>query len=119
MIGDCDFFVNVILKFGIMIELVIVFCVFKELLINKYGKEEVNKCIYVIIDCVKGVVKVEVDVEGWEIFVIFDDVGGCFIVLMLVGFLLIVVSGVDIDCLMEGVNDVCKEYGVMSDLKEN
>lgn len=75
----------------------IVFCIFCKLLEEKYGKEEVCKCIYVIIDKVCGVLKILVDEEGYEIFVISDDVGGCYLVLIVVGLLLIVVVGFDIE----------------------
>ena len=119
MIGDRDFSVNVISKSGTTTEPAIAFRVFKELLINKYGKEEANKRIYATTDRAKGAVKVEADAEGWETFVIPDDVGGRFTVLTPVGLLPIAVSGADIDRLMEGANDARKEYGATSDLKEN
>ena len=119
VIGDRDFSVNVISKSGTTTEPAIAFRVFKELLINKYGKEEANKRIYATTDRAKGAVKVEADAEGWETFVIPDDVGGRFTVLTPVGLLPIAVSGADIDRLMEGANDARKEYGATSDLKEN
>ena len=74
VIGDRDFSVNVISKSGTTTEPAIAFRVFKELLINKYGKEEANKRIYATTDRAKGAVKVEADAEGWETFVIPDDV---------------------------------------------
>ena len=85
VIGDRDFSVNVISKSGTTTEPAIAFRVFKELLINKYGKEEANKRIYATTDRAKGAVKVEADAEGWETFVIPDDVGGRFTVLTPVG----------------------------------
>lgn len=66
VIGDRDFSVNVISKSGTTTEPAIAFRVFKELLINKYGKEEANKRIYATTDRAKGAVKVEADAEGWE-----------------------------------------------------
>ena len=119
MIGDRDFSVNVISKSGTTTEPAIAFRVFKELLINKYGKEEANKRIYATTDRAKGAVKVEADAEGWETFVIPDDVGGRFTVLTPGGLLPLAGSGADIDRLMEVANDARKEYGATSDLKEN
>ncbi|HPJ00588.1 MAG TPA: glucose-6-phosphate isomerase, partial [Enterococcus sp.] len=105
VIGDRDFSVNVISKSGTTTEPAIAFRVFKELLIKKYGKEEANKRIYATTDRAKGAVKVEADTEGWETFVIPDDVGGRFTVLTPVGLLPIAVSGADIDALMQGAAD--------------
>lgn len=119
LIGDRDFSVNVISKSGTTTEPAIAFRVFKELLIKKYGKEEANKRIYATTDRAKGAVKVEADAEGWETFVIPDDVGGRFTVLTPVGLLPIAVSGADIDQLMTGANDARKEYAKTADLKEN
>ena len=109
VIGDRDFSVNVISKSGTTTEPAIAFRVFKELLINKYGKEEANKRIYATTDRAKGAVKVEADAEGWETFVIPDDVGGRFSVLTAVGLLPIAVSGADITKLMEGAQAARKD----------
>ncbi|MGX7243463.1 glucose-6-phosphate isomerase [Enterococcus quebecensis] len=119
VIGDRDFSVNVISKSGTTTEPAIAFRVFKELLIKKYGKEEANKRIYATTDRAKGAVKVEADAEGWETFVIPDDVGGRFTVLTPVGLLPIAVSGGDIDALMTGANDARKEYATTTDLTKN
>ncbi|MBP2099196.1 glucose-6-phosphate isomerase [Enterococcus rivorum] len=119
VIGDRDFSVNVISKSGTTTEPAIAFRVFKELLVKKYGKEEANKRIYATTDRAKGAVKVEADAEGWETFVIPDDVGGRFTVLTPVGLLPIAVSGADIDALMNGANEARKEYAATSDLKTN
>lgn len=119
VIGDRDFSVNVISKSGTTTEPAIAFRVFKELLIKKYGKEEANKRIYATTDRAKGAVKVEADAEGWETFVIPDDVGGRFTVLTPVGLLPIAVSGADIDALMTGANDARIEYASTTDLSEN
>ncbi|MGO2083199.1 glucose-6-phosphate isomerase [Vagococcus sp.] len=118
VIGDRDFSVNVISKSGTTTEPAIAFRVFKELLISKYGKEEANKRIYATTDKAKGAVKVEADVEGWETFVIPDDIGGRFSVLTAVGLLPIAVTGADIDGLMKGAADARSEYA-SDDLKTN
>jgi len=118
MIGDRDFSVNVISKSGTTTEPAIAFRVFKELLINKYGEKEANKRIYATTDRQKGAVKEEADAQGWETFVIPDDVGGRFTVLTPVGLLPIAVSGADIDALMQGAADARKAY-MDPDLKKN
>lgn len=110
LIGDRDFSVNVISKSGTTTEPAIAFRVFKELLIKKYGQAEANKRIYATTDRAKGAVKVEADAEGWETFVIPDDVGGRFTVLTPVGLLPIAVSGADIDALMAGAAEAQVEY---------
>ena len=110
IIGDRDFSVNVISKSGTTTEPAIAFRVFKERLIEKYGKEEANKRIYATTDKAKGAVKVEADAENWETFVIPDDVGGRFSVLTAVGLLPIAASGADIDALMQGAADANEAY---------
>lgn len=97
-----DFSVNIISKSGTTTEPAIAFRVFKEMLIEKYGKEEANKRIYATTDKAKGALKNLADEEGYEEFVVPDDVGGRFSVLTAVGLLPIAVSGADIDKLMEG-----------------
>lgn len=118
IIGDRDFSVNVISKSGTTTEPAIAFRVFKERLIEKYGKEEANKRIYATTDKAKGAVKVEADAENWETFVIPDDVGGRFSVLTAVGLLPIAASGADIDALMQGAADASDAY-VSDDLEKN
>lgn len=118
VIGDKDFSVNVISKSGTTTEPAIAFRVFKELLVNKYGKEEANKRIYATTDKAKGAVKTEADVEGWETFVIPDDIGGRFSVLTAVGLLPIAVTGADIDGLMQGAADARVAYS-SDDLTKN
>jgi Glucose-6-phosphate isomerase len=118
LVGDRDFSVNVISKSGTTTEPAIAFRVFKELLIKKYGKEEANKRIYATTDRARGAVKVEADAEGWETFVIPDDVGGRFTVLTPVGLLPIAVSGADIDALMQGAADARVAYS-SDKLEEN
>ena len=97
-----DFSINVISKSGTTTETAIAFRVFRELLIKKYGKEGAAKRIYATTDKARGALKTLADNEGYETFVIPDDVGGRFSVLTAVGLLPIAVSGADIDALMEG-----------------
>ena len=97
-----DFSVNVISKSGTTTEPAVAFRIFKEMLENKYGKEEAAKRIYVTTDKAKGTLKELSDKEGYESFVVPDDVGGRYSVLTAVGLLPIAVSGVDIDKLMSG-----------------
>lgn len=89
-------------KSGTTTEPAIAFRVFKELLEKKYGKEEAAKRIYATTDKAKGALKNLATEEGYETFVVPDDVGGRFSVLTAVGLLPIAVSGADIDKLMEG-----------------
>lgn len=102
VVGDRDFSVNIISKSGTTTEPAIAFRVFKELLEKKYGKEEAAKRIYATTDKAKGALKNLSDAEGYETFVVPDDVGGRFSVLTAVGLLPIAVSGADIDQLMAG-----------------
>ncbi|RRR52427.1 glucose-6-phosphate isomerase [Streptococcus suis] len=109
-VADKDFSVNVISKSGTTTEPAIAFRVFKELLVKKYGQEEANKRIYATTDKARGAVKVEADANGWETFVVPDDVGGRFSVLTAVGLLPIAAAGADITALMEGANAARKDY---------
>jgi len=102
LIGDKDFSVNVISKSGTTTEAAVAFRVFRELIEKKYGKEGAAKRIYSTTDKARGALKTLSDEEGYECFVIPDDVGGRFSVLTAVGLLPIAVSGADIDKLMEG-----------------
>lgn len=102
VIGDRDFSVNIITKSGTTTEPAIAFRVFKKMLEEKYGKDEAAKRIYATTDKAKGALKKLADAEGYEEFVVPDDVGGRFSVLTAVGLLSIAVSGVDIDELMAG-----------------
>lgn len=102
VIGDRDFSVNIISKSGTTTEPAIAFRVFKKLLEEKYGKEGAAKRIYATTDKAKGALKKLADAEGYEEFVVPDDVGGRFSVLTAVGLLAIAASGADIDKLMEG-----------------
>ncbi len=102
VIGDRDFSINMISKSGTTTEPAIAFRVFKELLEKKYGKEEAAKRIYATTDKARGALKNLATEEGYESFVVPDDVGGRFSVLTAVGLLPIAVSGADIVKLMEG-----------------
>ena len=102
VVGDRDFSVNIISKSGTTTEPAIAFRVFKEILEKKYGKEAAAKRIYATTDKARGALKTVADEEGYETFVVPDDVGGRFSVLTAVGLLPIAVSGADIDKLMEG-----------------
>ena len=107
---DKDFSVNVISKSGTTTEPAISFRIFRELLEKKYGKAEAAKRIYVTTDKAKGTLKALSDEEGYETFVVPDDVGGRYSVLTAVGLLPIAAAGIDIDAMMQGANDARKAY---------
>lgn len=100
-----DFSVNVISKSGTTTEPAIAFRVFRELLIEKYGKDGAKDRIFVTTDKAKGTLKNLADEEGYETFVVPDDVGGRYSVLTAVGLLPIAAAGIDIDELMQGAAD--------------
>ena len=102
VIGDRDFSINMISKSGTTTEPAIAFRVFRKMMVEKYGKEEAAKRIYATTDKERGSLKKLATEEGFESFVVPDDVGGRFSVLTAVGLLPIAVSGADIDKLMEG-----------------
>ena len=110
--------VNVISKSGTTTEPSIAFRVFKEKLIEKYGKEGAKERIYATTDRARGALKTEADAEGYECFVIPDDVGGRFSVLTPVGLLPIAVSGANVDDLMKGAADARADYSD-ADLEKN
>ena len=118
VIGDRDFSVNVISKSGTTTEPAIAFRVFKEMLEKKYGKEGAAKRIYATTDKEKGALKNLASEEGYETFVVPDDVGGRFSVLTAVGLLPIAVSGADIDKLMEGAAEG-RKLALEQDFAEN
>ena len=118
VIGDRDFSVNVISKSGTTTEPAIAFRVFKELLEKKYGKEGAAGRIYATTDKAKGALKNLATEEGYETFVVPDDVGGRFSVLTAVGLLPIAASGADITKLMEGAAAARKD-AVEKDFAEN
>lgn len=100
-----DICVNVISKSGTTTEPAIAFRVFRDLVYNKYSAEEAAKRIFATTDKAKGTLKKLADDEGYETFVVPDDVGGRFSVLTAVGLLPIAVAGIDIDKLMAGAKD--------------
>ena len=102
--------INVISKSGTTTEPAVAFRVFREYLENKYGKEEAAKRIYVATDRERGTLKQLADREGYETFVVPDDVGGRYSVLTAVGLLPIAVSGADIDALMAGARRAQEQY---------
>ena len=102
VVGHRDFSINMISKSGTTTEPAIAFRVFKEILEKKYGKEEAAKRIYATTDKTRGALKNLATEEGYESFVVPDDVGGRFSVLTAVGLLPIAVSGINIKELMEG-----------------
>jgi len=118
VVGDRDFSINMISKSGTTTEPAIAFRVFKEILEKKYGKEEAAKRIYATTDKAKGALKNLATEEGYETFVVPDDVGGRFSVLTAVGLLPIAVSGADIEKLMEGAAAGRKE-ALENDFAEN
>ena len=109
-LGDKDFSINVISKSGTTTEPSVAFRIFKDKLIKKYGKEEAAKRIYATTDRQKGALKTEADAEGYEEFVVPDDIGGRYSVLTAVGLLPIAAAGADIDSLMKGAADARADY---------
>lgn len=118
VIGDRDFSVNIISKSGTTTEPAIAFRIFKAMLEEKYGKEGAAKRIYATTDKAKGALKNLATEEGYETFVVPDDVGGRFSVLTAVGLLPIAVSGADIDKLMEGAAEG-RKLALEKDFAEN
>jgi glucose-6-phosphate isomerase len=104
--------VNIISKSGTTTEPALAFRIFKEYMENKYGREAAKSRIYATTDKARGALKKLADSEGYETFVIPDDVGGRFSVLTAVGLLPIAVSGADITEIMRGAQDGQKEYSV-------
>ena len=110
VVGDRDFSVNVISKSGTTTEPAIAFRVFKKMLEEKYGKEEAAKRIYATTDKAKGALKTLATAEGYETFVVPDNVGGRFSVLTAVGLLPIAAAGINIDELMAGAKDAMNDF---------
>lgn len=117
-IGDKDFSINVISKSGTTTEPAIAFRIFREILENKYGIDEARSRIYATTDKEKGALKTLAQNEGYEQFVVPDNVGGRYSVLTAVGLLPIATAGIDIDKLMEGAR-IAKERYDDSNLKYN
>ncbi len=118
VIGDRDFSLNMISKSGTTTEPAIAFRVLKKMAEDKYGKEGAAKRIYATTDKAKGSLKNLATEEGYESFVVPDDVGGRFSVLTAVGLLPIAVSGADIDKLMEGAASG-RKHALEADYEEN
>ena len=118
MIGDRDFSVNVISKSGTTTEPAVAFRILKEMLEKKYGADGAKGRIYATTDRQKGTLKKFADSEGWQTFVVPDNVGGRYSVLTAVGLLPIAVAGIDIDSLMAGAADAMRKYS-SPDLAEN
>ena len=118
LLEDADFSINVISKSGTTTEPAIAFRIFKKLLIEKYGAEEAKKRIYATTDKARGALKTLANEEGYESFIIPDDVGGRYSVLTAVGLLPIAVSGANIDQMMEGAAKASEDFS-SSELAEN
>lgn len=130
-IGDRDFSVNVISKSGTTTEPAIAFRIFRQKLEERYGKEGANKRIYATTDKARGALKTLADQEGYETFVVPDDVGGRFSVLTAVGLLPLAAAGVDVDALMRGAADArlafkkplsenpCYQYAALRNILRN
>ena len=106
LIGEDDFSVNIISKSGTTTEPAVAFRFFRKALEKRYGKEEAGKRIYATTDKARGALKGLADAQGWETFVVPDDVGGRFSVLTAVGLLPIAACGVDICAMMAGAADM-------------
>ena len=106
LVGDVDFSVNVISKSGTTTEPAVAFRFFREALEKKYGREEAGRRIYATTDKARGALKALADAEGWETFVVPDEIGGRYSVLTAVGLLPIAVTGVDIEALLGGAAEM-------------
>lgn len=113
-----DFSINVVSKSGTTTEPAIAFRIFRSLLEERYGKSEAKDRIYATTDKEKGALKTLAQDEGYESFIIPDDIGGRYSVLTAVGLLPIAVSGADIDQMMEGAASAREDFG-KSELVEN
>ena len=118
IIGDKDFSINVISKSGTTTEPAIAFRIFREILENKYGIDEARSRIYVTTDKARGALKTLSNEEGYETFIIPDNVGGRFSVLTPVGLLPIACAGINIEKLMSGAKLAQDNYNE-SKLKYN
>lgn len=110
LVKDKDISVNVISKSGTTTEPALAFRVFKKLLEDKYGKDEAKNRIFATTDASKGALKKLADQEGYETFVIPDDVGGRYSIFTAVGLLPIAVSGINIDYMLEGAKEAMEMY---------
>lgn len=110
VLKDKDVSVNVISKSGTTTEPAIAFRIFRKFLEEKYGKEEARKRIYATTDKAQGALKTLANEEGYESFIIPDDVGGRYSVLTAVGLLPIAVSGVNIEEMMNGAKEAAADF---------
>ena len=118
LVENKDLSINVISKSGTTTETAIAFRFFKEIMENKYGKEESKKRIFVTTDRHKGSMKAMADREGYETFVVPDDIGGRYSVESAVGLLPLAAAGIDIDEFMEG-NAAEREHLLSHPFEEN
>ena len=110
ILGDRDFSINVISKSGTTTEPAIAFRIFKKIIEDKYGKEGAKERIFATTDKARGALKSMCNTEGYETFVIPDDVGGRFSVLTPVGLLPMAAAGIDVDAVMQGASDAVAPY---------
>ena len=110
ILGDRDFSINVISKSGTTTEPAIAFRIFKKIIEDKYGKEGAKERFFATTDKARGALKSMCNTEGYETFVIPDDVGGRFSVLTPVGLLPMAAAGIDIDAVMQGASDAVATY---------
>ena len=110
ILGDRDFSINVISKSGTTTEPAIAFRIFKKIIEDKYGQEGAKERIFATTDKARGALKSMCNTEGYETFVIPDDVGGRFSVLTPVGLLPMAAAGIDIDAVMQGASDAVATY---------
>ena len=115
IIGERDFCINVISKSGTTTEPAIAFRIFKKLIEEKYGKEGAKERIFATTDKARGALKKLADDEGYETFVVPDDVGGRFSVLTAVGLLPMAAAGLDIDAAMAGAAEARKAFAEGTD----
>ncbi|CQR48214.1 Glucose-6-phosphate isomerase [Paraliobacillus sp. PM-2] len=118
LLEDKDVSINVISKSGTTTEPALAFRIYRKFLEEKYGVEEAKGRIYATTDKAKGALKTLATEEGYESFVIPDDVGGRYSVLTAVGLLPIAASGIDIDAMMEGAQKAQEELSE-SDIDQN
>ncbi len=115
---DKDVSINIISKSGTTTEPAVAFRIFRKFMEEKYGKEGAAKRIYATTDKARGTLKELADQNGYETFVVPDDVGGRYSVLTAVGLLPIAAAGCNIDALMKGAQDAAKDYNV-PDISKN
>ncbi|MCH1625486.1 glucose-6-phosphate isomerase [Fredinandcohnia quinoae] len=118
LLEDKDFSINVISKSGTTTEPAIAFRIFRKALEEKYGVEEARKRIYATTDKERGALKTLANEEGYESFVIADDIGGRYSVLTAVGLLPIAVTGANIEAMMKGAKQASEDFA-KSELEEN